>query len=137
VWHLVLIVWSNRIRNCKFYQYLLQRLIFLMNSWQLNCLSINMSVKQMKPFMTNVFLNSENEISDFLVASSINRVIELKQKIWNFLEFITKIFFFLHFVNKIEFLINRSIQRKWNIRYVVLHLGLIVWLKWITKCNFF
>jgi DNA-binding phage protein len=28
-----------------------------------------MSVKQIKPFMTNVFLNAENEISDFLVAS--------------------------------------------------------------------
>jgi hypothetical protein len=26
-----------------------------------------MAVKQMKPFMTNVFLNAENEISDFLV----------------------------------------------------------------------
>ena len=39
-----------------------------------------MSVKQMKPFMTNVFLNAENEISDFLVASWFNRVIELNQK---------------------------------------------------------
>jgi hypothetical protein len=36
-----------------------------------------MSVKQMKPFMTNVFLNAENEISDFLVASCFNRVIVL------------------------------------------------------------
>ena len=39
-----------------------------------------MVVKQMKPFMTNVFLNAENEISDFLVAFCLNRVIELKQK---------------------------------------------------------
>ena len=39
-----------------------------------------MSVRQMKPFMTNVFLNAENEISDFLVASGFNRVIVLKQK---------------------------------------------------------
>ena len=39
-----------------------------------------MSVKQMKPFMRNVFLNAENEISDFLVASCFNRVIVLKQK---------------------------------------------------------
>ena len=31
-------------------------------------------------FMTNVFLNAENEISDFLVASCFNRVIVLKQK---------------------------------------------------------
>ena len=39
-----------------------------------------MLVRQMKPFMTNVFLNAENEISDFLVASGFNRVIVLKQK---------------------------------------------------------
>ena len=39
-----------------------------------------MSVKQMKPFMTIVFFNAENEISDFLVASCLNRVIELKRK---------------------------------------------------------
>ena len=44
-------------------------------------LLINKDVsKQMKPFMTNVFLNAENEISDFLVASCFNRVIVLKQK---------------------------------------------------------
>jgi hypothetical protein len=28
VWHLVLFVWSNRIRNCSFSQYLLQKMIF-------------------------------------------------------------------------------------------------------------
>ena len=39
-----------------------------------------MSVKQMKPFMTNVFLNAENEISEFLFASCFNRLIALKQK---------------------------------------------------------
>jgi hypothetical protein len=57
---------------------------------------------------------------------------------------LTKNYFFSNFVNKIEFLINYSPQvechlnqRKWNIRYVVLHLGLIVWLKWIRKCYFF
>jgi hypothetical protein len=52
-----------------------------------------MSVKQMKPFMTNVFLNAENEISDFLVPSCFNRVNVLKQKMWILLEFITKLFF--------------------------------------------
>ena len=67
-----------------------------------------MSVKQMKPFMTNAFLNAENEISDFLVASCFNRVIVLKQKMLILLEFIT-IFFLKYFVNKIEFLINRSV----------------------------
>ena len=39
-----------------------------------------MSVKQIKPLMTDAFLNAENEISDFLVAFCLNRVIELKQK---------------------------------------------------------
>ena len=39
-----------------------------------------MSVKQIKSFMTNVFSNEENEISDFLVASCFNRVIVVKQK---------------------------------------------------------
>ena len=39
-----------------------------------------MSVKGMKPFMTNVVLNAENEISDFLVASCFNLVIVQKQK---------------------------------------------------------
>jgi hypothetical protein len=31
-------------------------------------------------FMTNVFLNAENEISDFLVESWFNHVIEMNQK---------------------------------------------------------
>ena len=69
-----------------------------------------MSVKQMKPFMTKVFLNAENETSDFLVASCFNRVIVLKQKMLILIEFIKKSLIFLYFVNKIEFLINRSVQ---------------------------
>jgi hypothetical protein len=48
----------------------------------------------MKPFMTNVFLKAENEISDFLVASCFNRVNVLKPKMWILLEFITKSFVF-------------------------------------------
>jgi hypothetical protein len=44
-------------------------------------LLINKDVsKTDETFMTNVFLNAENEISDFLVASCFNRVIVLKQK---------------------------------------------------------
>jgi hypothetical protein len=44
-------------------------------------LLINKDVsKADETFMTNVFLNAENEISDFLVASCFNRVIVLKQK---------------------------------------------------------
>ena len=44
-------------------------------------LLINKDVsKTYETFMTNVFLNAENEISDFLVASCFNRVIVLKQK---------------------------------------------------------
>jgi hypothetical protein len=44
-------------------------------------LLINKDVsKTDEAFMTNVFLNVENEISDFLVASCFNRVIVLKQK---------------------------------------------------------
>ena len=39
-----------------------------------------MSGKQTKSFMTNVFLNAENEISDFLVASCFIRVIVVNQK---------------------------------------------------------
>ena len=61
-----------------------------------------MSVIQMKPFMTNVFLNAENEISDFLVASCFNRVIVLKQKILVFLKFLTKKDFFLIFTIKLN-----------------------------------
>jgi hypothetical protein len=48
----------------------------------------------MKPFMTNVFLKAENEISDFFVASCFNPVNVLKQKMWILLEFITKSFVF-------------------------------------------
>ena len=61
-----------------------------------------MSVIQMKPFMTNVFLNAENEISDFLVASCFNRVIVLKQKILVFFKFLTKKDFFLIFTIKLN-----------------------------------
>ena len=44
-------------------------------------LLINKDVsKTDETFMTNVFLNAENEISDFLIASCFNRVIVLKQK---------------------------------------------------------
>ena len=44
-------------------------------------LLINKDVsKTDETFMTNVFLNAENEISDFLVASCFNRVIVLKRK---------------------------------------------------------
>jgi hypothetical protein len=44
-------------------------------------LLINKDVsKTDETFMTNVFLNAENEISDFLGASCFNRVIVLKQK---------------------------------------------------------
>jgi hypothetical protein len=44
-------------------------------------LLINKDVsKTDETFMTNVFLNAENEISDFLVASCFNRVIVLKQE---------------------------------------------------------
>ena len=58
-------------------------------------LLINKDVsKADETFMTNVFLNAENEISDFLVASCFNRVIVLKQKMWILLEFITKSFVF-------------------------------------------
>jgi hypothetical protein len=46
----------------------------------------------MKPFMTNVFLNAENKISDLFC---FNRVKELKQKMWILLEFATKNVFFL------------------------------------------
>ena len=54
-------------------------------------LLINKDVsKTDETFMTNVFLNAENEISDFLVASCFNRVIVLKQKMWILIEFITK-----------------------------------------------
>jgi hypothetical protein len=52
-----------------------------------------MSVKQIKPFMTNVFLNAENKM--YRVASCFNRLIELKQKMWILLECVTNIFFFL------------------------------------------
>ena len=44
-------------------------------------LLINKDVsKTDETFMTNVFLNAENELSDFLVASCFNRLIVLKQK---------------------------------------------------------
>ena len=56
----------------------------------------------MKPFMTNVFLNAENEISDFLVASCFNRMIVLKQKILVFFKFLTKKDFFLIFTIKLN-----------------------------------
>ena len=69
-----------------------------------------MSVKQMKPFMTNLFLNAENEISDFRVASCFNRVIELKQKMLILSQFATRNVFFINFDNTTEFLINRSLQ---------------------------
>jgi hypothetical protein len=49
-----------------------------------------MSVKQMKPFMTNVFLNAENEISDFLVAS-IKMTFKLRGLINQEFKFIDKI----------------------------------------------
>jgi hypothetical protein len=44
----------------------------------------------MKPFMTNVFLNAENKISDACVASYFNRVIELNQKMLILSIFLTK-----------------------------------------------
>ena len=46
-----------------------------------------MLVKQMKHFMTNVFLNAENKISG---VSCFNRVIELNQKMLILLKFLTK-----------------------------------------------
>ena len=46
-----------------------------------------MSVKQIKPFMTNAFLNAENKISG---VSCFNRVIELNQKMLILLKFLTK-----------------------------------------------
>ena len=49
-----------------------------------------MSVKQMKPLMTNAFLNAENKISDVCVASCFNRVIELNQKMLILSIFLTK-----------------------------------------------
>ena len=49
-----------------------------------------MSVKQMKPFMTNVFLNAENKISDVRAASYFNRVIELNKIMLILSQFLTK-----------------------------------------------
>ena len=54
-----------------------------------------MSVKQMKPYMTNVFLKAENKISDVScrIASCFNRVIQLNQKMQILSKFLKKNYF--------------------------------------------
>ena len=69
-----------------------------------------MSVKQMKPFMTNVFFLQKIKYQIYRVPSCFNRVIELKLEMLILLEFVTKNVFFYYFDNKTEFLINRSLQ---------------------------
>ena len=78
--------------------------------WQLNCLSIKMSVKQMKPFMTNVFLTAENKISDASCCILFKSCDWTESENVNFIKISYEKWFFLNFDNKAEFLINRSIQ---------------------------
>ena len=69
-----------------------------------------MSVKQMKPFMTNVFFMQKIKYQMYRVPSCFNRVIELKLEMSILLEFVAKNVFFYYFDNKTEFLINRPLQ---------------------------
>ena len=56
-----------------------------------------MSVKQMKPFMTNVFFMQKIKYQMYRVPSCFNRVIELKLEMSILLEFVKKKCFFLLF----------------------------------------
>ena len=69
-----------------------------------------MSVKHIKPLMTNAFLNAENDISDVSCCILLQLCDFTETENVNFIGIYCNIFFFLNFVNKIEFLINRTVQ---------------------------
>ena len=68
-----------------------------------------MSVKQIKPFMTNAILNAENNISDVSCCILLQLCDCTETENVNFIGLYCKNFFF-NFVIKIEFLINRTVQ---------------------------
>ena len=69
-----------------------------------------MSVKQIKPLMTNVFLNAENDISDVSCCILLLLCVCTETENVNFIRIYCKKVFFYNFVNKIELLINRSLD---------------------------
>jgi hypothetical protein len=103
----------------------------------------------MKPFMTNVFLNAENKISD---CFCFNRVKELKQKMWILLEFATKNVFFLILTIKLNsckadpFKLNVILKQEikyqmWLVascfnRVIELNPKMLILSKFLTKNNF-
>ena len=69
-----------------------------------------MSVKQMKPFMTHVFLKAENKISDMSYCILFYSCDSTESENVNFIKISDEKLFFVNFDNKTEFFINRYLQ---------------------------
>ena len=130
-------------------------MLFFLNLWRkvfffFFFLTVKLNSSWTDPFKWNVILNRENKISsvsccilfyscDWTEGENVN-FIKISDGNWFFYELMTIELFINKDVGKTDEIFHDKCIfkcRKQNMRCIVLHPVLIVWLNWIRKCEFY